>query len=112
MSARLNRLAGLSPREQEYVVKADVPAMKKEEVKVRIEDGVFAIEGERKQEEEEKTKKYHHTERSDGKFVRRNSVPADVDEQKVAADYKNAALTVRLPKDPGTKPAAIDVKIA
>src|SRR5262245_59416229 len=103
MSTRLNRFFGQPPArrvadedgaffadwapaidieesEKEYLVKADLPDVRKEEVKVGIKDGVLTVEGERKQEKEEKGKKFHRLERSYGKFVRRIAVPADVDE--------------------------------
>ncbi|MCC7007426.1 MAG: Hsp20/alpha crystallin family protein [Acidobacteria bacterium] len=98
--------------EKEYVVKADLPAIPKEDVKVRVEDGVLTVEGERKQEKEEKGKKYHRTERSYGKFVRRLALPSDVDQQQIAAECKDGVLLVRLPKKVAAAPKAVDVKIA
>jgi len=98
--------------DKEYVMKADLPEVKKEQVKVGIEDGVLSLEGERKQEKEEKTTKFHRVERVYGKFVRRMAVPTDVDEQKVAAEFKDGVLTVHLPKSAIAKPRAVDVKVA
>lgn len=96
----------------EYLVKADLPAVKKEDVKVSLENGVLAIEGERRQEKEEKGKKFHRIERSYGKFVRRLAVPTDADPQKVSAEFKDGVLNVHLPKSPAAKPRAIDVKVS
>jgi HSP20 family protein len=96
----------------EYLVKADLPEVAKNELKIGIDDGVLTVEGERKQEKEEKGKKFHRVERSYGKFVRRLAVPSDVDESKVAAEFKDGVLNVHLPKSPAAKPRAIDVKIA
>lgn len=96
----------------EYLVKADLPDLKKEDVKVAIEDGVLSLEGERKQEKEEKTKKYHRVERSYGTFVRRLSVPGDVDQQKVQAEFKDGVLTVHMPKSVSAKPRSIDVTVS
>ena len=96
----------------EYLVKTDLPDLKKEDVKVAIQDGVLSLEGERKQEKEEKTKKYHRVERSYGTFVRRLSVPADVDQQKVQAEFKDGVLTVHMPKSASAKPRSIDVTVA
>jgi HSP20 family protein len=98
--------------DREYLVKADLPAVKKEDVKVSLEDGVLAIEGERKQEKEEKGKKFHRIERSYGKFVRRLAVPTDADPQKVSAEFKDGVLNVHLPKSPAAKPRSIDVKVS
>ena len=99
MSTRLNRIFGTAPvprqsdesdvfadwapavdiqeTDAEYLIKADLPALKKEEVKVSVENGVLAIEGERKHEKEEKGKKFHRVERTYGKFVRRIAVPTE-----------------------------------
>jgi HSP20 family protein len=134
MSARLNRVFTQAPwqrqaddggafaewvpavdvqeTDKEYVIKADLPAVKKEEVKVSVENGVLAIEGERREEKEEKGRKFHRLERSYGKFVRRISVPTDVDQQHVAADFKDGVLSVHLPKSATAAPRTIDVKVS
>jgi HSP20 family protein len=98
--------------DREYLMKADLPDVKKEDVKVAIEDGVLSLEGERKQEKEEKGRTYHRVERLYGKFVRRLAVPTDVDQQKVAAEYKDGVLNVHLPKSASAKPRTVDVKVA
>jgi HSP20 family protein len=98
--------------ESEYLVKADLPEVKKDDVKISVQDGVLAVEGERRQEKEEKGKTFHRVERSYGKFVRRLSVPTDVDQQKVSAEFKDGVLNVHLPKSPSAKPRAIDVKVS
>lgn len=95
----------------EYLVKADLPAVEKKDVKVSVDDGILAVEGERRQEKEEKGKKLHRIERSYGKFVRRLAVPTDVDAQKVSAEFKDGVLNVHLPKSPTAMPRSIDVKI-
>jgi HSP20 family protein len=105
-------LMDVEETEAEYLVKTDLPDIKKEDVKVAIQDGVLSLEGERKQEKEEKTKKYHRVERSYGTFVRRLSVPSDVDQQKVQAEFKDGVLTVHMPKSAASKPRSIDVTIA
>ena len=97
--------------DKEYVVKADLPDVKKEDVKVGIEDGVLSLEGERKQEKEEKNKKFHRVERTYGKFVRRLALPTEVDAQKVAAEFKDGVLNVHLPKTETVKPRAIAVTV-
>jgi HSP20 family protein len=101
----------LEETDGEYLVKADLPAVTKEDVTVSIEDGVLSIEGERKQEKEEKGKKFHRIERSYGKFLRRLTVPTDADPQKVSAEFKNGVLNVHLPKSATAKPRAINVKV-
>ena len=95
----------------EYLLKTDLPAMKREEVKVGITDGVLTVEGERHQEKEEKGKKFHKIERSFGRFVRRVAVPTDVEQQKVSAEFKDGVLSVHMPKSASAKPRSVDVKI-
>jgi HSP20 family protein len=96
----------------EYVVKADLPDLRKEDVKVAIQDGVLTLEGERKQEKDEKTKRYHRIERTYGTFVRRLSVPSDVDQANVKAAFKDGVLTVHMPKSASAKPRTIDVAVS
>lgn len=98
--------------DKEFVVKAELPDMKKEDVKVTVENGTLRISGERKAEKEEKTKKYHRIERSYGAFERIFALPEGADGTKVSADYKDGMLTVHLPKTAEAKPKAIEVKVA
>ena len=98
--------------EQEYLIKAELAGMKKEDVKVNVLNGVLTIEGERTQEKEEKGKKFHQVERLYGTFVRQFSLPAEVDAAKVQAEYKDGVLSVHLPKAAVTKPTAVTVKVA
>lgn len=98
--------------ETEYLIKAEIPEVKKEDVKVTIQDGMLTLSGERKQEKEEKGKRYHRIERSYGSFVRSFELPANVDEAGVKADFKDGLLTLQLPKTEKAKPKAIDVKVA
>jgi HSP20 family protein len=97
--------------DSEYLVKTDLPAVKREDVKVSVQDGVLAVEGERKMEKEEKGRKFHRVERSYGKFVRRIAVPTDVDQQKVQAEFKDGVLNVHLPKSSAAKPKTVDIKV-
>ncbi len=96
----------------EFLVKADLPDVKKEDVKVELEDGVLSVEGERKHEKEEKGKRFHKVERAYGKFVRRFVLPTDVDAPNVKAEFKDGVLNVHLPKAASAKPKAIEVKVA
>ena len=98
--------------EKEWLVKADLPEVKKEDVKVTVENGVLTITGERKFEKEEKDKKYHRIERSYGNFLRSFTLPEGADGSKVAADFKDGVLKVHLPKNEKVIPKAIEVKVA
>jgi HSP20 family protein len=85
--------------EREFLISAELPDIKKEDVKVTVEDGVLTLTGERKLEKEEKGKKYHRIEREYGGFVRSFTLPAGTSGDKVAADFKDGVLKVHLPKD-------------
>lgn len=102
----------ISETEGEYQIKAEIPDVKKEDVKVTVEDGVLTIQGERKHEKEEKGKKYHRIERSYGSFVRTFSLPDVIEEEKVKAEFKDGVLNLHLPKSEKAKPKAIEVKVA
>lgn len=98
--------------DKEYLIKADLPEVRKDDVKVELQDGVLTVEGERKQEKEEKGKRFHKIEREYGKFVRRFTVPTEVDGTKVQAEFKEGVLSVHLPKSAKATPKAIEVKVA
>ncbi|HZR05554.1 MAG TPA: Hsp20/alpha crystallin family protein [Candidatus Udaeobacter sp.] len=101
----------ISEDDKEYLLKADVPEMKKEDVKVTVENGVLSIAGERKSEKEEKKKKFHRIERSFGTFLRTFTLPEYADAKKVAAEFKDGVLKVHLPKRPMAKPQPVVVKV-
>ena len=96
---------------REYVVKAELPGMKKEEVKLKVEGGTLTISGERKAEKEEKDKKYHRLERSYGTFQRSFTLPEGTLPEKISAEFKDGVLLVHLPKDEKAKPRAIEVTV-
>ena len=98
--------------DKEYVIKADLPEVKKEDVKLTVENGVMCISGERKYEKEEKGKKYHRVERAYGSFMRSFAVPEDADGTKVSAEYKEGVLNVHLPKSEKAKPKSIEVTVS
>ncbi len=98
--------------DREYLVKADLPEVKKEDVRVTVEGGVLTITGERKFEKEEKDKKYHRIERSYGNFLRSFTLPDAADGAKVSAEFKDGVLKVRLPKTEKAMPKAVEVKVA
>lgn len=104
-------LVDITEDDKEYLVKAELPDIKKEDVKVNVENGQLTISGERKFEKEEKDKKYHRIERSYGSFLRSFTLPEGVSGEKVAADFKDGVLQVHLPKDEKAKPKAIEVKV-
>ena len=102
----------ISETESEYLIKAELPEVRKEDVKVTVENGVLTLQGERRQEKEEKGRRFHRVERSYGSFVRSFTLPESVDEGGVKAEYKDGVLALHLPKSEKVKPKAIDVKVA
>lgn len=104
-------LVDISEDANEYLVKAELPELKKEEVKVSVENGELTISGERKSEKEEKGKKFHRIERSYGSFLRSFTLPESVSGDKVTAEFKDGMLMVHLPKDEKAKPKTIEVKV-
>jgi len=102
----------ISETEAEYLIKAELPEVKKEDVKVTVENGVLTLQGDRRQDKEEKGIKFHRVERSYGSFVRSFTLPESVDESSVKAEYKDGVLNLHLPKSERVKPKAIDVKVA
>jgi len=108
-------LVDISEDDKEYIVTAELSDLKKEDVKVCVENGQLTISGERKFEKEEKDKKdkkYHRIERSYGSFLRSFTLPEGVSGEKVAADFKEGILRVHLPKDEKAKPKAIEIKVS
>ena len=98
--------------DKEYLIKAELPGMKKEDVKLKVEGGTLSISGERKSEREEKDKKYHRVERSYGAFSRSFTLPDGTLAENISAEFKDGVLMVHLPKDDKAKPRAIEVKVS
>ncbi|XP_057855563.1 17.8 kDa class I heat shock protein [Cryptomeria japonica] len=96
-----------------HVFKADLPGLKKEEVKIEVEDGrILQISGERSKEEEQKNEKYHRIERSRGRFLRRFRLPENAKVDEVKAGMENGVLTVTVPKQPQPQPEVKSIEIS
>ena len=102
----------ISETTAEFVIKVEIPEVKKEDVRVTLENGVLTVRGMRRQEAEEKGRKYHRVERSYGSFGRSFSLPDEVNDAQVQADFKDGILTLHLPKSEKAKPKSIEVKVA
>ena len=109
--AEWSPLVDIREDEKEYLIQAELPDTKKEDVRLTVENDVLAISGERKFEKEEKGRKYHRIERAYGSFVRSFSLPEDADGSNVTADFKDGMLQVHLPKSVKAKPKAIEIKV-
>jgi HSP20 family protein len=98
--------------DHEVVLKAELPDMTREDFDINIENFVLTIKGEKKLSSEVKDEQYHHVERRYGTFNRSFSLPQTVDTGKVAAEYKNGVLTVRIPLREEAKPRHVKVEVA
>jgi HSP20 family protein len=90
--------ADISETEKEYLIRAELPAVKKEDVKVTVDKGMITIEGERKQQKEDKNEKFHRVERLHGTFMRSFSLPENANIDAISCEDKDGVLTVRIPK--------------
>ena len=102
----------ISEDDRGYLLKADLPEMKKDDVRVTVEDGVLSVSGERRGEKEDPKRKFHRVERSFGNFRRSFTLPEDADSTKVTAEFRDGVLKVHLPTTARPKSKAIEVKVA
>ena len=101
----------ISEDDQGYLLKADLPEMKKDDVRVTVEDGILCVSGERKTQKEDQKKKFHRIERSFGTFRRSFTLPEDADSMKVTAEFRDGVLKVHLPTTPVARSKATQVKV-
>jgi len=104
-------VANISETADSYLIKAELPEVAKKDIDVSVRDGVITIRGERRLENQSDDEKHHRIESFYGSFARSFTLPADVDETKIAAESKDGVLTVRLPKAEIVKPRAIEVQV-
>jgi len=90
--------ADISETDKEYVIRAELPAVKKEDIQVTVDDGMITIKGERKQQKEDKSEKFHRMESFYGSFERCFSLPENVNADAVRCESKDGILTVHIPK--------------
>lgn len=104
--------ADISETDKEYVIRAELPAVKKEDIQVTLDEGMITIKGERKQQKEDKSEKVHRMESFYGSFERRFSLPDNVNADAVHCENKDGILTVHIPKSesPKQKPKQITVQ--
>ena len=98
--------------DHEVVLKAELPDMTREDIDITVDNGTLTIRGEKKLSNDVKEEQFHRIERRYGSFRRSFSLPQTVDTGKVAAEYKNGVLTVRLPLREEAKPRQIKVDVA
>jgi len=96
---------------REFVIKAELPEMKREDISVTFEQNVLTLSGERKAAVEDGNGTYHRSERAHGRFTRSFTLPATVDDSRITAAYKDGVLTVRVPQREEAKPKQITVAL-
>ena len=101
----------IAETENAFEIKAELPDVKKEDVKVSVVNGVLMIRGERKQEKEENGKKFHRVERKYGSFTRSFTLPDNVDENDIKATFKDGVLSLQIHKTEVATPKAIEVNV-
>ena len=90
--------ADVSETEAEYLIKADLPEVRKEDVSITVQDGVLTLSGERKQEKHADGEKLHRIERVYGSFARRFALPENADEQGITAESRDGVILIHIPK--------------
>jgi HSP20 family protein len=101
----------IAEHEDQFVVKAELPGVNKDDVKVTIENNILTIHGEKKQEKETKKENYHRVERCYGSFERSFTLPTTVKSDRIDAVYKDGILQIALPKAEEAKPKQVEVKV-
>lgn len=103
--------ADISETDAEYLIRAELPAVRKEDVKVTLDEGMITISGERKEDKESKDEKFHRVESFRGAFSRSFSMPDNIDDKGIRAESKDGVLTVHLPKTKASTPKTVEVKV-
>jgi HSP20 family protein len=101
----------IAETDKAFEIKAEIPEVNKEDVKVTVHNGVLTIQGERKQEKEEEGKRFHRVERCYGSFTRCFTLPDNVDATKIGASFKDGVLNLQLQKTEEAKPKSIEVRV-
>ncbi len=104
-------VANISETDKEYLIKAELPEVSKEDVDVSVHDGIITLKGERRIENTEENETRHRIESFYGSFARSFSLPADVDESQIVAESKDGVLRIHLPKAEVESPKAIGIEI-
>ena len=101
----------ISENDNAIELKAELPGLKKEDIKISVYENVLSIQGEKKESSKTDKKNYHRIERSYGSFHRRFSLPAKVKGDQIKAEYKEGVLTLTIPKAEEVKPKQIEVNV-
>jgi HSP20 family protein len=104
-------LADVSETEGEYLIKAEVPEVRKEDLSVTVQDGVLTLSGERRQEQRTDGEKVHRIERQYGSFARRFALPEDADEQSIRAEGRDGVILIHVPKHKVVQPQPRQIQV-
>lgn len=104
-------VANISETDKEYVIKAELPEVKKEDVKITLDNGVMTITGERRHEKEQKDESEIRVESFYGTFSRSFSLPENIDPDAIRAETREGVLCVRIPKTEAAKPQPISIQV-
>ena len=104
-------VSDVAETDESIVVSCELPGLSREEIEIKLADGVLSVSGERKVHREADGDQYHRIERSYGPFLRNFTLPTSVDSEKIVAQYQNGVLSVLLPKRPETVPRKITVRL-
>jgi HSP20 family protein len=94
-----------------YVLRADLPGVREEDINVELEDNVLTISGERRAEHEERREGYYRVERASGKFSRSLTLPEGIEPESIEAQFENGVLTVRIPKPEERRPRRVAISV-
>jgi len=106
-----NPAVDVEEREQEFVVRVELPGVAKDDVHITTRENILTLRGEKKQQKETKESNYHRMERSYGSFQRSFTLPGSVKNDRIEASFKDGILEVVVPKAEEAKARAIEVKV-
>jgi HSP20 family protein len=104
-------LADVSETDSEYLIKAELPEVRKEDVSLTVQDGVLTLSGERRHEKREDSEKMHRVERQFGSFARRFALPDDADEQAIRAESRDGVIMIHIPKHKVVQPQPRQIQV-
>lgn len=104
-------VADVSETDGEYLIKAELPEVRKEDVSITVQDGVLTLSGERKQEKRHEQEKIHRIERFYGSFARRFALPENADEQGIRAESRDGVILIHIPKQRVVEPQPRQIEI-
>ncbi len=110
-SSTLMPAVDITERDNDFYIKAELPGVQKNDVKITVQNDILTIRGEKKQEAEKKGENYHRVERAYGSFQRSFTLPASVRSDRIEAAFNDGVLTISLPKAEEAKPKEIEVKV-